>query len=127
VKVIYPLLALGFLLGGCSATISDSKIQQKLVGAWKSGDSGITYYPDGIWVEKMSPLDTNDSRSINLIFDGTWKVKDGVLIKDTSWMTQARYKDSWFDVEHLKVIRVDKNALILSPSGQTNLFTWKKL
>ena len=87
--------------------------------------AGITYYPDGIWVAKATP-DIHKS-DYSFIEDGTWEVKDGFIIKTTSKMTQARHPDSEFGVEHLKVIRIDDDFVILCPSGATNLFTFKKL
>jgi len=85
--------------------------------------TGITYYPDGIWVAKSTP----HRGDFNFVCDGTWEVKDGFIIEITSKMTQARYPDSEFGVEHLKVIRIDDNSLILCPSSATNLSIFKKL
>jgi hypothetical protein len=107
--------------------MSDSQIRQKIVGAWMVLQSemwdGITYYPDGIWVAKYS----TPRKDYSHIEDGTWEVKDGFIIKTTSEMTQARNFDSEFGFEHLKVIGIDNDSLILCRSGTTNEIALKKL
>jgi len=99
------------------------------VGAWvipqDTFQTGITYYPDGIWVQKFTPAPRRTD--YNYIEDGTWDVKEGFIIRTTSKMTQARHPDTEYGIEHFKVIRIDGDSLIFRPSGETNLVTWKRL
>ena len=94
VKILCPLLALSFLLAGCSSELNDSKIQHKLIGAWAEGQDGITYYPDGVWVGKYTQGNTNEAHPYSGIYDGTWAVKNGLIIITTSKTSPSPYPDS---------------------------------
>ena len=70
---------------------------------------------------------TPEHAIFNLLFDGTWEVKDGIIIETTSELTKRHHPDSEFGVQYLKIIRIDGDSLVFCPSGTTNLFTWKRL
>jgi hypothetical protein len=118
VKLAFAYLPLILLLAGCGQR-SDSQMQKKLVGTWvleetyaKGGDfkSTITVTTDGVY---LCDLMTHSSSNVirNFTLEGTWKIKDGILIDTTTKHSITNVHLPL--ISNAKVLRLDDQELVL--------------
>lgn len=118
---------LGMLLTGCGRR--ETTIQNQVAGTWFHDDS---YYrcvmklvSDGSFHSRCTTTFTNATYEWS--YDGTWEVKDGVLI---STITNSSTKNTdHFEpvgtVDRVRIVEIDGSHLALAIEDQTNLFVRK--
>lgn len=103
------LLPLIFILTGCGRR--EATLQRKLVGTWElTNKSGvITMSADGSFLSQFT------GRTQVWVYEGTWQIRDGVIVVTTKKSNSVPRSD----VNLCRIIRADGHELIYDLSGQT--------
>jgi hypothetical protein len=108
------------LLIGCNHR--DAELRQKITGTWIPSSNGtiyaaVTVSSDGSFVSKFSVIRTNIPSE--LIYQGTWQVKDGVLITTITNVDGLEPHDPVGKIRNIKIIHMDEHEMTYLIDGQT--------
>ena len=108
VRFTLIFILLGLLTIGCHRR--DTKLARQIVGAWKheSGFS-MTIASDGSF----------SSGSSSVTYQGTWLVKDDVLVLTVTNATDTKQHEPVGSVDRMKIIQADDGHLTLELDHQT--------
>ena len=98
-RFTFTFILLSLLVVGCGNR--DAKMREQILGSWNDGT--ITYLPDGSWHFKNQGVVSNVT--LKWASDGTWDVKDGILIITTTNSTSEN------TTERPLVGRIDRNTI----------------
>ena|ERR1017187_3622344 len=112
VRFTATFLLLSLLLTACGRR--DAKFARQIAGTWTNESSvTMTFTPDGnfstLW---LSPRRTN-------IFEGTWQIRDGIVIFTTTNASGTEPHAPVSDVGRAKIIHVDDHQLVYTSDEQT--------
>lgn len=128
--IIFPLLLIVGLTA-CSKhnelkpVISNSEIQQRLVGTWKHSEdftngstfeSTVTVAANGTYVCDMAKFSRTLYRAIHI--EGQWEIKDGFLI-DTMTLNTSVTNGHLPIVSQNKIIRFDTDDLVVRDTASS--------
>ena len=120
-RVVLQFIVLSFLLMACSRR--DASVHDRIIGSWVHGDSGeITLLPNGSFHSKWTIALTNVTQE--WIYDGTWGVKEGVLISTVTNSSANNTTNSQAigSIDRFKIIQLDSIHLAIDIGQKTNLF-----
>ena len=87
-----------------------AQLSQQIAGTWKhEGGFGMTISSDGSF----------SSGSSNVAYQGTWLVKDDVLVMTITNATSTRQHEPVGSVDRMKIVQADDSHLTLESGGQT--------
>jgi hypothetical protein len=97
------------LLTGCNR--GDTKLRQQIAGTWITSDSNgiIKINSDGSFVTKWTIANTNTI--YKLIYEGTWQIKDGIMISTISKADGYERHEVVGTVDRYKIIRLNDREL----------------
>jgi len=91
-----------WLLTGCDHR--DEQLQSKLTGSWFAAFGTLTMGANGTFISKW----TNAVSTNEFIYEGTWRVEDGVLIVSCTKSNGAPFSDT----NYFNIIRVNERELV---------------
>ena len=106
----------------------DDAIRQLIVGPWIreeadcEGTNAIN--SDGGFKEIISELKNNSNNTKIWIYEGTWRISDGVLILTLTNVIGSDPHEPVGNVEYVKIIHLDEYELVAQENSET--FTYKR-
>jgi hypothetical protein len=105
-------LLFGLLLVGCKR--SDAKLSRQLAGNWTHGAGSMSISPDGSFSSRWGSGDSLVS------YQGTWLVKDHVLVMTVTNTSGTIQHDFVGSVQRMRFIQLDAGHLVVEQDGHTN-------
>ncbi len=110
---------MSLLLTGCNH--HDAELRQKITGTWTVNSNGIngtiSVASDGSFISKFSVIGTKITSE--LIYQGTWRVKDGVLITTITNVDGLEPHEPVGKIRNMKILHMDEHEMAYLVNGET--------
>jgi hypothetical protein len=109
-KLLLTVILFSLLLAGCNG--QDTKIRQQIVGNWTNSGLGMSFIitSDGSF-SSARPSHHN-------AYEGTWLIKDGVLITTVTNATGTNLTVKAGDVRDFKIVHLDDHQFYFQDRKQ---------
>jgi hypothetical protein len=111
-EISFTFILIGLLVAGCHRR--EAKLTHQIAGAWNhvGGGFSMTISSDGSF----------SSGSSNVAYQGTWLVRDAVLVVTITNATGTKQHEPVGSVDRMKIVQADEGHLTLESSGQTTYY-----
>jgi hypothetical protein len=108
-RFAFTFILIGLLAAGCHRR--EAKLAHQIAGAWNhvGGGFSMTISSDGSF----------SSGSSKVAYQGTWLVRDAVLVMTITNATGTKQHEPVGSVDRMKIVQADESNLTLEQSHQT--------